>query len=66
MILREQAPSNAALVQLACLKMVGLLFRPQKVLRIPFSTEDLDRFKETCFTLITPGQIRGLLSPLRP
>lgn len=65
MISLEHAPSKTALVQLAFAKIIGLLARPRKLLSLAVTTNDPGRFTEACFTLITLGQIRGLLAALR-
>jgi glycosyltransferase involved in cell wall biosynthesis len=65
MILLEDAPSNAAIVWLIFGKILRLLARPIRLLNLAVTTSDPGRFTEACFTLITIGQIRGLLAALR-
>ena len=65
MILLEHAPSKTAIVRLIFGKILRLLARPIKLLSVAVTTDDPGRFTEACFTLITLGQIRGLLAALR-
>jgi hypothetical protein len=65
MQLIEENPSPKRRLKVASAKALTLIMKPNKLMNLASFTQDSNSFTEKCFTMITLGQIMGLLGVAR-